>query len=74
VVLQSEFQRAYELILLSDDPGSLQLTASCLTTQTRNQSYFKMAVYRQLVRLGDKPLEFHDQQYLFSTLAVIVFK
>jgi hypothetical protein len=34
---------------------------------SQSQSYFRLAVYRQSVRLGDKPRETHDQSFYFLT-------
>jgi hypothetical protein len=57
-----------------EGPG-LSVEALCLNTAAdlpdgdsivRVRVSLRLAVYRQSVHLGDKPLETHDKQYLFS--------
>jgi hypothetical protein len=39
---------------------------SVCQVRVRVRVTLRLVVYRQLVRLGDKPLETHDQQFFFN--------
>jgi hypothetical protein len=60
------FQRrsfiSFRVHVLNWPSNVLQVTAG----RSHSQSYFTTGVYRQSVRLDVKPLETHDQRFLFS--------
>jgi hypothetical protein len=43
------------------------MTSSSVRVRVRVRVTLRLAVYRQSVRLGDKPLETHDQKFYFPT-------
>jgi hypothetical protein len=61
VIFRSESHETRDHILLSDGSGSFQTTLIVRVRVT-----LRLAVYRQSVRFRDKPLEDHDQRFLFN--------
>jgi hypothetical protein len=59
VMLGSESHATSDYILLSNGSGSFQTPKP--ETLDRVRVTLRLAVYRQSDRLGDKPLETHDQ-------------
>jgi hypothetical protein len=63
-MLGSESHGARDRILLSNGPGSFQTPKP--ESLVRVRVTLRLAVYRQSVHLGVKPLETHDTVILFS--------
>jgi hypothetical protein len=55
-----------EILQLPRSRHSRLAIVSQLNSQLRIRVNLRLAVYRQSVRLGDKPLETHDQYCFFS--------
>jgi hypothetical protein len=66
VILRSEFHRTHDLILLSGGSGSLQLAASCLTTQSESELLYDWRFTVNQLVLVTSPLRLTSSNFYFQ--------